>query len=73
MLRSFIERWPAFGIVASFTGVGTSVITFVHAMTPILSLAGALFGFFAGFYTFLIQRHKWLRESVKPTDPDLQS
>ena len=62
ILAEFLERRPHFGILASLTGVGTSLVTWLQAGTIVLSFLGAAFGFAAGFYTWRVQRHKWARE-----------
>ena len=65
MLTRFLEQRPGFGILASFTGIGTSVTSFFHDLGFLFSLGGAVFGCMAGYYTWRVQRHKWQREQLQ--------
>ena len=71
MLAEWIERRPLIGILASFAGFGTSLLSFLHVATVILGFAGAALGFVAGIYTFLIKRAHWHRiKDLPPDDSD---
>lgn len=61
MLVQFLERRPGFGIVASLTGLGTSILSWLHAASVIVGFAGAVFGLLAGFYTWRVKKREWER------------
>lgn len=65
--NDFIERRPVYGILASFSGFGVTILTWLHAASVVLGFAGALFGFLAGFYTFLIKKSHW--DKIKNLHP----
>jgi len=64
-VAAFLERSPHWGILGSFTGFGATLFAWAQHASVLLSLAGAVFGFLAGVYTFLIKRHQWKREQNK--------
>jgi hypothetical protein len=61
LIGDFLERRPGFGIIASITGLGTSVLSVLHAASIVLGCGGALFGLLAGFYTWRIKKLHWER------------
>lgn len=65
MVHEFIERNPHVGILASLSGIGVSVVGWLHYFNIILETGGAAFGLLAGFYTFRIKLHHWRREKTK--------
>jgi hypothetical protein len=66
MLTSWIERRPIYGILASFSGFSVTLLTWMHAASVVLGFAGAVLGFIAGCYTFLIKRSQWKRIKNNP-------
>jgi len=71
ILADFIERNPQWGIFASLTGLGTSILSALHAASIVLGFGGALFGVAAGFYTWRIKRLHWqrLQETIHNSKP----
>lgn len=61
MLTQFLERRPSFGILASFSGFGASLVSFLHNASIVVGFAGAVFGLLAGIYTWRIKRREWQR------------
>jgi membrane associated rhomboid family serine protease len=61
-VQDFIERRPGVGIFASVSGLLTSLTSLIQAVSIFIGLGGAIFGLLAGYYTFRIQRKKWLKE-----------
>ena len=59
MFSEFVCKKPVFGIVASFTGFGASVLMLLQDLSIILGFLCALLGFAAGFYTYKIKREHW--------------
>lgn len=64
-LAAFIEKKPHFGILASLSGFGVSLLSLLHVATIVLGFGGAVFGLLAGYYTYRIKRHHWEREQNK--------
>jgi hypothetical protein len=64
MLVQFLERRPGFGIFASLTGLGTSILSWLHAASVVVGFAGAVFGLLAGFYTYRCKKREWERKSA---------
>lgn len=61
MLSRWVEAKPYVGIFASFAGFTASVLAFLHAISIILGVLGAVFAVGAGYYTWRIKREHWNR------------
>ena len=58
-IMAFLSAKPHIGIITSFAGLGAAILTWMHVLTIVFGFAGALIGFAAGVYSFMIQRRKW--------------
>ena len=65
ILETLLERKPSFGIVASISGFGASIMAYLQQISIILGFVGAVFGCAAGYYTFRVKKHQWERERQK--------
>lgn len=61
MLSRWIEAKPYFGIFASLSGFGASVLSFFQSASIVLGFVGAVFGLLAGYYTWRVKREHWKR------------
>jgi len=61
MLSKWVESKPYFGIIASVSGFGASVLAILKDLSVVLGFMGALLGLFAGYYTWRIKREHWNR------------
>lgn len=61
MITNFLERRPALGIFASFSGFGASVLSALKIISIIAGAGGAVLGLVAGYYTLRIKRAHWQR------------
>lgn len=60
-IAALIERRPGMGILASLTGLSTSILAMLQQASIIISFCGACLALVAGYYTFRIKRAHWLR------------
>lgn len=71
--RSILEAHPFAGYVSSasttFVSLTGTLLTVsasaAHVATVLIGLAGMTLGALGGYYTFRIQRHKWLETKSK--------
>lgn len=68
-MREFITNLlsdkPHIGIIAAMTGATSALLSWLHVITIVFGLLGAIFGAAAGLYTFLIKRREWKNPRIR--------
>lgn len=62
--------FPISGVLASVTGLVASIAASLQMVSLVIGVIGAFFGALAGYYTFRIQRLRWLRYKQNPATLD---
>lgn len=59
LIEGYFDRNPHVGILASFAGFSTTVVSAMNSLSMVFGFVGALFGCIAGYYTMRCQYRKW--------------
>lgn len=62
VLQRFTERYPHFGMFASFSSFAASLLSFINVITPIIGFVAACFGLIAGYYSMRCLHRKWVKK-----------